>query len=99
MEDLPRGVVSTDDSSSDEIITLSGEGPSTPNSLRISIITELRNGAEEKINHFDRLRQRNLLIALAVFAGVFGYAVQAQGWALPTLCGVCIFGLMLLFGL
>ena len=45
---------------------------------RIAFITTLLNNAESKVNHFDSLRQRNLVIALAVFAGLFGFTLRAQ---------------------
>jgi hypothetical protein len=44
---------------------------------RISFITTLLNNAESKINHFDALRQRNLVVALAVFSGLSKLPVKS----------------------
>lgn len=36
---------------------------------RVSFVTTLLNSAESKVNHFHGLRQRNLMVAIAVFSG------------------------------
>lgn len=45
---------------------------------RISFITNLLNNAESKINHFDGIRQRNLVVALAVFSGLSSLIIKAS---------------------
>jgi hypothetical protein len=58
-----------------DTITLNGNYSSNE---RISFITTLLNNAESKINHFDGIRQRNLVVAIAVFSGLSGFVLNAK---------------------
>ena len=44
---------------------------------RLSFVTNLLNNAESKVNHFDGIRQRNLVVAIAVFSGLLGFIGKA----------------------
>ena len=48
---------------------------------RFKFVNALMQSADIKINHFDSLRQRNLVIALGIFAGLFSFALASK---LPT---------------
>jgi hypothetical protein len=45
-------------------------------SLRIQILTLLRDKAEEKVFHSDEFRQRNMNYALAIFAGIMAVEMK-----------------------
>ena len=45
--------------------------------FRTSFITNLLNNAESKVNHLDGIRQRNLVVALAVFSGLFSFIMKS----------------------
>ncbi len=64
---------------------------------RVSLMTTLLNSADAKVNHFDSLRQRNLMIALAIFAGLSSFILRTP-YDLPALFTSCaLIVLMVLF--
>ena len=54
-----------------EPLVLSGD---SDHGQRVAFVTVLLESADSKINHFDSLRQRNLVISLGIFAGISGFA-------------------------
>lgn len=64
---------------------------------RINFITTLLNNAESKVNHFDGLRQRNLTIALAIFAGMFAFTMQSSNDLRALSTSVALTVLMIIF--
>ncbi len=66
---------------------------------QLTLLTTLLNNCETKISHFDSLRQQNLMIALAIFAGLFGFGVSSKGMAATWLVTGALVTLMTVFWL
>ena len=64
-----------------DTLCLKGTGAGGDHESRITFLTAMLNNAEVKMNHFDKLRQTNMNIALVIFAGMCGFAFQT---ALPS---------------
>ena len=64
---------------------------------RLQVLSTLFNQAEEKINHFDESRQRNLNYALVIFAGLFGLGVGLSNHVYQLYISVIIFTVMCIF--
>jgi hypothetical protein len=56
-------------------ITLTGSNDRENIGHRIAFLTSLLNNGEEKRNHLDELRLKNLNYALLSFAGLFGFGL------------------------
>ena len=80
--------------------TLTLSGGSDRNAHRVSVLTALLSNAESKVNHIDELRQKNMNVALLIFAGLFGFALRfadqstASYTAFPLACLMLIFCLL-----
>ena len=64
---------------------------------RISLITTLLNNADVKVNHFDGLRQRNLVMAMAIFAGLAGFTLRAPSSLQAIVTASALIVLMIAF--
>lgn len=64
---------------------------------RISFITTLLNNAESKVNHFDGIRQRNLVVALAVFSGLSSLIVKASSNLIAIFISISLSTVMWMF--
>jgi hypothetical protein len=80
-------------------ITLSARTEGTSNADRVAILTALVGGAMEKEQHIDGLRQRNITVALAAFAGLFGFGVTALGGSHTIIVTVALTAVMVVFTL
>lgn len=60
-------------------------------------MTTLLNNAESKVNHLDSLRQRNLMIALGIFAGLIGFAPPGENSLMTFLVPVALLLIIILF--
>lgn len=78
-----------------EYIELSLNSGNQQNS--ISFITTLLNNAETKINHFDGLRQRNMVVAIAVFSGLSSFVIKASNEVIAISISVSLFLVMGMF--
>lgn len=63
---------------------------------RLTLLTALLASIDNKINHFDGLRQRNLILAMAIFAGISTFSLSASDQVQAVLTAVA---LMILMGL
>ena len=64
---------------------------------RINILSILFKQAEEKINHIDESRQRNMNYALVIFAGLFGLGIGLDNLAYQLYISTTILVVMLIF--
>jgi len=71
------GLGHEDDTS--HILTLQGKPSETGSGERVSVLLSLIEVAAAKEQHIDGLRQRNITIALAIFAGLFGFGLRSPG--------------------
>ena len=78
-------------------LTLAGEPENGRNSGRVEVITALLNNAEAKVNHFDNLRQGNLVVAIAIFSGLFGFGIQSDNSTVATLTALTLGVVMAIF--
>ncbi len=60
-------------------MTLKGTSDVAANGQRVSLVSGLADSCRSKVNHIDGLRQRNMSIALAIFAVLFGFGLRAPG--------------------
>ena len=58
---------------------LNGTATGTDNGLRVSFLSGLADSYRTKVNHIDALRQRNMSIALAIVAVLFGFGLRQSG--------------------
>jgi len=80
-------------------ITLAGRPVGTGNDDRVTAVVTLIESAKAWTQHIDGLRQRNITIALAVFAGLFGFGRGHLGTGKAVVTSVALAGLMLAFTL
>ena len=66
---------------------------------RLQILTALYSQAEEKINHIDESRQRNMNYALVIFAGLFGLGIGLNNVVYQLYISTAIFIVMCIFSL
>ncbi len=78
-------------------ITLKGRPGGVGNGDRITMLTKLIDGIVAKENHIDSLRQRNIAIALAVFAGLFGFGLRPSGATKAYFASLALTVLMAVF--
>jgi len=64
---------------------------------RLQFLSTLLIQAEEKINHIDESRQRNLNFALIIFAGLFGLGIGLNNLVYKLSISTAIFILMCIF--
>jgi hypothetical protein len=64
---------------------------------KIDILSTVYSKTEEMIMHYDNLRQRNLNIALIIFAGLFGLGIKTEPKNYQVLISIAIILLMLIF--
>ena len=64
---------------------------------RFKFVTALMQSADIKINHLDSLRQRSLVIALGIFAGLFSFALTTKSATQAGLTGGISTMIMLFF--
>jgi hypothetical protein len=78
-------------------IQLNGKPPGAGNQERISCVVALLTNASIKVNHIDGLRQKNITIALVIFAGLFGFALKSPGKVNAWFYSVALTVMMLVF--
>jgi hypothetical protein len=81
----------------DPHITLAPPTGATGNDGRVGLLTTLANLTLAKETHIDGLRQRNITIALAVFAGVFSFRLASQDVTTGFFASVALTALMVFF--
>jgi len=64
---------------------------------RLTLMTALLSSVDAKVNHFDGLRQRNLVLAMAIFAGLSGFSLRADHGLQAVLTALALVILMALF--
>lgn len=64
---------------------------------KLKILTEIYNKSEETVMHFDNLRQRNLNLALIIFAGLFGLGIKVDIKEYQFILSIAITFLMIIF--
>jgi hypothetical protein len=64
---------------------------------RINVLTTLLDQAEDKVNHIDESRQRNMNYALVIFAGLVGLGVGLNDLAYQLYTSVTLFVVMSIF--
>lgn len=64
---------------------------------KMKILCQVYNVIEQMIMHFDTLRQRNLNIAVVIFAGLFGLAVKLGSDVNQAVIPLAIMSIMLIF--
>jgi hypothetical protein len=63
---------------------------------RLEFATTLLNNSYAKIHHLDDLRQRNLVLTVLIFAGLFSYTLQLDRVLLAAVGGTILSGIMLI---
>jgi len=78
---------------------LSFLGTATPaeNDTRASCLTAILGAVVSKENHVDDLRQRDVAVALVVFAGLFGFGLKTSQELNPAWTSMALTLLMLVF--
>lgn len=76
---------------------LSGKRGTAGNNDRISFLTTLLDTVVTKENHIDGLRQRNITIALVIFAGLFGFGLKSTGTINAYFASSALTALMIVF--
>ncbi len=74
--------------------TLSGNSDITK---RIDLLTNYIKLSEEKVNHLGSYRQKNLSIALIIFAGLFSYGSQMSSSSSQILVSSILLSIMIAF--
>jgi len=64
---------------------------------KMKILCQVYNVVEQMIMHFDTLRQRNLNLAVVIFAGLCGLAVKLGSDVNQEVIPLAIMGIMLIF--
>jgi hypothetical protein len=64
---------------------------------RINLLSTLLDQAEDKVNHIDDSRQRNLNYALAIFAGLIGLGIGLDDFAYRLYISITLFIVMGIF--
>ena len=64
---------------------------------RLTLMTALLSSVDAKVNHFDGLRQRNLVLAMVIFAGLSGFSLRADHGLEAALTALALGILMALF--
>ena len=64
---------------------------------KLRIISDVYRKIEDMIMHIDSLRQRNLNLALIIFAGLFGFGAKVVNTINPLFISVTLTILMLIF--
>jgi hypothetical protein len=64
---------------------------------RIDILKLLHRKAEEKVNHLDMYRQRNMNYALVIFAGFSAVGIKLQSHLSQGIVSVTLLALMVIF--
>lgn len=57
---------------------------------RLTFMIAILNSVDAKVNHFDGLRQRNLALAMAIFAGLSTFALRAGDRLQATLTALAL---------
>lgn len=78
-------------------ITLKGKPGGEGNDERVTVLTKLLDIVFAKENHIDSLRQRNITIALAIFAGLFGFGLGSPEGTKACFASLGLSVLMLVF--
>ncbi len=66
-------------------------------SEKIVFIQKLYDWANDKINHFDRLRQQLLYFAFAIFSGLLAFVIQSDNVLAQMIACLGVSGLMVAF--
>ena len=78
-------------------IRLTGATDDSPRTERFAFLMHLLDSAGAKVNHFDILRQRNLIAALAIFAGLAGLNLRLPSILAAVFGSVALCGVMAVF--
>ena len=65
--------------STDLDLTIGGTKTDEANGQRVALLSTFVDACSTKVNHIDGLRQTNMSIALAIFAGLFGFGLSFAG--------------------
>ena len=76
-------------------MTLDGTASETANGHRLNFLSGLIDHCQTKVNHIDGLRQRNMSIALAIFAVLVGFGLRASGHLPAVFTASALFALTL----
>lgn len=63
-------------------------------SSRIQLLRDLHDSTAEKVNRTDSIRQNNLVLATAVFAGLMSFALTLHNWSSQCVVSAALFVLM-----
>ena len=76
---------------------LEGTANDRSNDDRLSVMRDYHGVCISKVNHIDSLRQRNMSIALAIFAVLFGFGLRSFGMEPALFAALALVVLMLTF--
>ncbi len=76
---------------------LEGTQNARNNGDRLSIMRDYHDVCISKVNHIDSLRQRNMSIALVIFAILFGFGLKSPGMLPALFAALALSVLMLTF--